>query len=51
MNEYEELIERSEYCIEMAAKQTDDRLITFWCHASTGFRMRAENLELSEVIA
>jgi len=49
MSKYELQIARAEYCIDMASKQTDERLITFWCNASAGFRTRAEKLEVGQV--
>jgi len=49
MNKYEELIEKSELCIEKASKQTDSRLTQFFVHAAVGFRTRAEKLEVGKV--
>ena len=44
MTDYNLQLLRSEYCIEMAAKQDDERLTTFWCNASAGFRERAKRI-------
>ena len=51
MTKYQELIEKSEMYTVKASQQTDSRLTTFFVHAAVGFRQRAENMKLSEVIA
>ena len=51
MTKYQELIEKSEMCTVKASQQTDSRLTQFFVHAAVGFRQRAENMKVSEVIA